>query len=199
MRKVTTMTSESPLESRTDAKAEPGARLTGQWAVCGIVAAAARFIPVPLLDDAVRHRAAQVAVSRTLRAHGRDYSSRSVEPLYLGVEAGMAGVARRALAYLASVPRRVLLFPVRKYVALFGSVRGVPTDVMTVVLLGRCVHRSLGRGLLAGPDEKQLREEAADVRTAFDDAVEKAVIIATRQARKKRSGDSPPSSRTLSE
>lgn len=172
------MTSERPAESRSESRAEPGARLTGEWAVCGIVAAAARFIPVPLLDDAVRSRATRVAVARTLSAHGRDFSSREVEPLYLGVEAGMAGLARRALAYLASVPRRILLFPVRKYVALFGSVRGVPNDVMTVVLLGRSVHRALGRGLLTGPESpsaaesKGLQKEAARVRTAFDEAVD---------------------------
>ena len=28
--------------------------LLTQWALCGIAAAAARFVPVPLLDDVVR-------------------------------------------------------------------------------------------------------------------------------------------------
>ena len=56
--------------------------LVTQWAACGIVAAAARFVPVPMLDDVVRERAARVAVSRTLRAHGRNYSPELLEPLW---------------------------------------------------------------------------------------------------------------------
>ena len=155
--------------SRSD---EPGRQLIGEWAVCGIAAAAARFIPVPLLDDAVKDRAIRIAISRTLRANGRPYSSSLVEPLYAGVDAESASMARRAAKYLRSVPRRVILFPVRKYVALFGSVRGVPHDVMTVLLLGRTVHRCLGAGRLTDPDEDRLRAEAVQIRAAFDRALE---------------------------
>ena len=70
------------------------------------------------------------------------------------------------------MPRRVLLFPIRKYVALFGSVRGVPTDVMTVVLLSRTVHRCLVDGRLTGSDEGELRAEAVQIRAAFDKALD---------------------------
>jgi hypothetical protein len=70
------------------------------------------------------------------------------------------------------VPRRVALFPVRKYVALFGSVRGVPTDVMTVLLLARTVHRCLAEGRLAGADPERLRAEAVQIRGAFDTALD---------------------------
>jgi hypothetical protein len=158
---------------------EPSKQLVGQWAVCGIAAAAARFIPVPLLDDAVKLRATQVAVLRTLRANGRTYPSDAVEALYAGTEA--AGKVREALRYLRSVPRRVLFFPVRKYVALFGAAKGVPSDVMHVLLLGRTVHRSLAQGRLATPagktgelskaDTKALRQEAVRIRAAYDDAI----------------------------
>jgi hypothetical protein len=151
--------------------AEPGLQLLGEWTVCAIASASSRFIPVPLLDDAVKYRAIQIAVLRTLRANGRDYSADVVEPLYAGVDATFAGSVRHALRYLLSVPRRVLLFPIRKYVALFGSVRGVPTDVMTVLLLARSVHRSLARGRLAGSDKDQLRAEAVQIRSAFDKAL----------------------------
>src|SRR4051812_8769071 len=119
------MTSSETGESMKDVP-EPGGSLISQWAVCGIAAAAARFVPVPLLDDAIRLRAAQLAVLRTLRANGRDYSTHAVEALYAGTDAGAAGRVRDMLRYLRSVPRRVLLFPVRKYVALFGAVKGVP-------------------------------------------------------------------------
>jgi hypothetical protein len=150
---------------------EPSKQLVGQWAVCAIAAAAARFIPVPLFDDAVKLRATQVAVLRTLRANGRTYPSDAVEALYAGTDAGAAGAVREAFRYLRSIPRRVLFFPVRKYVALFGAVKGVPTDVMHVLLLARTVHRSLAQGRLTGTDEKQLRREAVQIRAAYDDAI----------------------------
>jgi hypothetical protein len=159
---------------------EPSKQLVGQWAVCGIAAAASRFIPVPLLDDAVKLRATQVAVLRTLRADGRTYPSDAVEALYAGTEAGAAGQVREVFRYLRSIPRRVLFFPIRKYVALFGAVKGVPSDVMHVLLLGRTVHRSLAQGRLAAPakagelsaaDTKALRQEAVRIRAAYDDAI----------------------------
>jgi hypothetical protein len=58
----------------------------------------------------------------------------------------------------------------------------VPTDVMTVLLLGRSVHRALQAGRLAGPplpdgarltrpQREALQAEAAQVRRAFDAAI----------------------------
>jgi hypothetical protein len=159
------------------AAAQPSRQLVGQWAVCGIAVAAARFIPVPLLDDSVRLRATQVAVVRTLRAHGRTYSSDRVEALYAGADAGAAGRVREVARYLRSVPRRILLFPVRKYVAIFGAVRGVPTDVMHVLLLARVVDRCLALERLSDPQpdgrlskdqSKALSAEAVRIRLAYD-------------------------------
>jgi hypothetical protein len=69
-----------------------------------------------------------------------------------------------------AVPRAILLFPIRKYVAIFGSVRGVPNDVMRVVLLGRTVHRAIECGRLDG-DGTPLHEDAVAVRAAYDDAI----------------------------
>ena len=141
--------------------------LLSQWAVCGIAAAAARFVPVPLLDDVVRERATQVAVVRTLRAHDRDWPSSALEPLWGEAGAGRSGRLRRRLR---SLPRRLLLFPVRKYTAVFGAVRGVPNDVMRVVLLARTVDRLLDRGDLHGPDG--LTDQARTVRGAVDRAID---------------------------
>lgn len=141
-------------------------RLTTSWAVCGIAAAAARFLPVPLLDDVVRQRATRLAVVRTLRAHGRSDAAELVQPLWGEPQGrGGAGLGRR----LRAASTRVLLFPVRKYTAVFGAVRGVPTDVLRVVLLARTVDRRLDRGALAGPDG--LAEEAEALRRAVDDAI----------------------------
>ena len=140
--------------------------LQTQWAVCGIAAAAARFLPVPLLDDVVRRRAAQVAVVRTLRAHGRDLPSELVEALWEEPDGARRGLRGR----LRGVPARLLLFPVRKYAAVFGAVRGVPNDVARVVLLARAVERRLQLGELVSYDRAPA--EAAALRRAVDEAVD---------------------------
>jgi hypothetical protein len=145
---------------------EPPALLVTQWAACGIVAAAARFVPVPMLDDVVRERAARVAVGRTLRAHGRDYPSELLEPLW-GEQGRGTGMRRR----LKALSMRVLLFPVRKYAAIFGAVRGVPNDVMRVLLLARTVDRRLALGELTDPDPDRLADQARSIRHAVDEAI----------------------------
>jgi hypothetical protein len=147
--------------------AEPPPLLVTQWAACGIVAAAARFVPVPMLDDVVRERAARVAVSRTLRAHGRAYSSELLEPLWGEQEGRGAGMRRR----LNALSMRVLLFPVRKYAAIFGAVRGVPNDVMRVLLLARTVDRRLALGELSDPEPGRLTDQARGIRHAVDEAI----------------------------
>ena len=139
--------------------------LLSQWAVCGIAAAAARFVPVPLLDDVVRQRAAQVAVLRTVRAHGSDVPSDVLQPLWGEADGQSSGLRRRVRA----LSRRLLLFPVRKYTALFGAVRGVPTDVMRVVLLARSVERRLDRGELSDP--ATAGHQARALRRAVDEGI----------------------------
>jgi hypothetical protein len=140
--------------------------LLTSWAVCGIAAAAARFVPVPLVDDVIRRRAAQVAVLRTLRVHGRTHPAELYEALWDEPEGTPRGLRGR----LRGVPRRLLLFPVRKYAAVFGAVRGVPNDVARVVLLARSVERRLERGELADPDRAQ--DDARALRAAVDAAIE---------------------------
>ena len=140
--------------------------LQTQWAVCGIAAAAARFLPVPLLDDVVRRWAARVAVVRTLRAHGSGLPAELVEALWEEPDQARRGLRGR----LGRVPKRLLLFPVRKYAAVFGAVRGVPNDVARVVLLARAVERRLELGALASPERAP--DEAHALRRAVDAAVE---------------------------
>src|SRR5690349_1420982 len=111
-----------------DRVTDPTRQLVVEWSVCGIAAAASRFIPVPLVDDFVKERATWYAVHRTLRALDRTFDEDAVEVLWAGTD----NVGRSMLRAVRSVPRRILLFPVRKYVAIFGSVRGVPNDVMRV-------------------------------------------------------------------
>ncbi|WP_088289885.1 hypothetical protein [Kineosporia sp. A_224] len=151
------------------AETGPSRQQVLEWAVCGIAAAGARFVPVPFLDDVVRDRATLLAVSRTVRAHGRTYDLDLVEPL-----TDPKGIRRGLMARLAGVPGKLLLFPVRKYVAIARLVRGGPADVLAVVLLGRSVDRALDRGLLAGPDPATLHRESVAVRRAFEDAEKNA-------------------------
>ena len=140
--------------------------LVAQWAACGIAAAAARFVPVPMLDDVVRERAAQIAVSRTLRAHGRAFSSERVEPLWAGRDDG--GFRRQVM----DTAMKIMFFPVRKYRAVFGAVHGVPTDVMRVLLLARTLDRRLDRGDLApDADPDRLAGQARDIRWAVHHAM----------------------------
>ena len=66
------------------AKTHAGARTPGARhlvVVCALLSAAARFIPVPLLDDIVRERVRQVLVSRMLKSQDRGYSSSLLAPL----------------------------------------------------------------------------------------------------------------------
>ncbi len=140
--------------------------LLTSWAVCGIAAAAARLVPVPLLDDVVRRRAAQVAVLRTLRRHGQEHPAELYEALWGDPEGAPGGLRGR----LRGVPRRLLLFPVRRFTAVFGAVRGVPNDVARVVLLARSVERRLERGELASPATAP--DESRALRRAVDGAIE---------------------------
>lgn len=155
---------------------EPSPGLVRQWAACALVAAVARFVPVPLLDDAVVTRATRLAVSRTLRSQGRSYSAAAVKPLYTGQGGGIGG-------YLASVPRRIVLFPVRKYTRIAGAVTGVPNDVARVLLLGRATHRRLASGgLRQGASRRALRSEAAELREAFDAVLDEMDLTILRGA-----------------
>lgn len=147
---------------------EPSTLLVTQWAVCGIAAAAARFVPVPMLDDVIRERALQVAIARTLRARDRDYSSELLEPLWSEQDGRSGGIARR----LKAVTMRMILFPMRKYVAVFGAVRGVPSDVMRVLVLARTVDRRLARGELTDAEPDRLAEQARGIRRAVDETLD---------------------------
>lgn len=131
--------------------------LTSQWAVCGIAAAAARFVPVPLLDDVVRQGAVRLAVTRTVAAHGTSLPAAALQPLW-----EQTGGRRGAAARVRALGRRLLLFPVRKYTALFGAVRGVPTDVLRVVLLARSVDRALTSGTLRDAGDARALRSAVD-------------------------------------
>lgn len=134
--------------------------LEHHWVVAGIVSAAARFVPIPFVDDVIRTRCRLYVVQRTLAAHDRSELLDDLEPLYDDTRGGCLG---GCLSSAASVPLKLLMFPVRKLVALVTSVRRVPLEIMRVVLLGRTLDRHLRQGNLDAAT-------AGKLRVAFDRA-----------------------------
>ena len=136
--------------------------------VCGLLASVARMVPVPFLDDILRERALQLMVSRTLKAHGRMYSSSKVTPLW----GDSRGCAEGCLVFVLTLPVKLLLFPLRKITVWIMAVKYIATDLSEAVLLGRALDHTLSRGQLpAAAEDGLLHEDAARIRLAFDNAL----------------------------
>ncbi|MCA9607300.1 MAG: hypothetical protein KC619_16960 [Myxococcales bacterium] len=136
--------------------------------VCGLLASAARLVPIPFLDDLLRERALQLMVSRTLKAHGRTYGSAKVGPLYGDTRGCVEGCA----IFVVLLPVRLLLFPFRKILVWIMAVKNIARDLSEAVLLGRALDATLSRGRLPeAAAEGALHEEALRVRRAFENAL----------------------------
>lgn len=126
------------------------------------------MVPVPFLDDVLRARALQLLVSRTLRAHGRTYGSAKVAPLY----GDTRGLVEGCAVFVVLLPIRLLLFPVRKFLAWVMAVKHLARDFAESLLLGRALDAALAAGRLPeGADASALRAEADLVRRAFENAL----------------------------
>ncbi len=134
--------------------------LMHHWVLAGIVAASARFIPIPFVDDIVRERCRRQIVAKTLMAHGQQ----NLLPEFQAYYGDNAGCLAGCLSSFAKIPLKLLLFPVRKFIAVATSVRGVPLEVTRSVLLGRTLNRQLAAG------EQPEAVDAVLLRTAFDQA-----------------------------
>lgn len=144
----------------------PSSWLIHQWTMAGIVAAGARFIPLPFVDELVQSRCRRFVIHQTLVAHQSTLTTEDLASFHStsgGCLAGCLGMMMRA-------PLKLLLFPIRKIVTIFTSVRGVPLEIMRTVLLGRTLDRYLQSGQLdelsSGKGELALR--LLQMRTAFD-------------------------------
>lgn len=142
---------------------EPPQRLLREWIACALVAALARFVPLPLVDDVIQSQATRLAVTRTVRAAGHRYPVSEIEPILGGRSLG-----EMVRAAAVALPLKVVLYPVRKIRRVIGAVHGVPSDLATVLLLAWTVHRRLAAGALSHPDARVRRDEAAALRRAFD-------------------------------
>ena len=141
--------------------------LTHQWVLAGIASAAARFVPVPLVDDLIRDRSRRFAIARTLSSHDRSFGAVELRPLY----DNSRGFFGTMVGKVAALPMKLALYPIRKLVRMFGSVRGVPLDLMRTYLMAHTVDRCLARGYFndTAPDDHRT-EQARAVRVAFDEA-----------------------------
>ncbi len=131
--------------------------------VAALLSAAARFAPLPFLDDLIIGRIQRHLVTQALARHGRSYDRRKVAALYEDPEGCLEG----CLTWLVKLPLALILFPIRKLWGIVQAVRGFSKDVVDTLLLARCIDRSLARGLLAdGSQERWLTSQATIVRRA---------------------------------
>ncbi|MFK7991035.1 MAG: hypothetical protein AB8I08_33755 [Sandaracinaceae bacterium] len=136
--------------------------------VCGLLASAARLVPVPFLDDFLREKAGHVLVSQTLQAHGRTYRSKEVAPLYTDSMGCLHGCLLGAVTGVF----KLITYPVKKFVVYVMAAKWLARDLAEAVLLGRAMDRALSAGQLRDDGDKAARHMEADrLRKAFDNAV----------------------------
>lgn len=135
--------------------------------VCGLLASAARLVPVPLLDDVLREKALQLMVSRTLVAAGRTYGSAAVGPVYGDTRGCFAG----CLMMILTAPLKLLLFPLRKLLGWVMTAKNLSHDLGEAILLGRALDRVLGGGRLPNDAPRAaLHADALRIRHAYENA-----------------------------
>lgn len=136
---------------------------------CGLLASAARLVPIPFLDDLLHEKALHLMVSRTLKAHGRSYRSKLVAPLY----GDPHGCLHGCLMFGLLLPVKIVIYPIRKIVAYVMAAKYLAKDLSEAVLLGRVLDELLGEGRLPdGAEPAALGAEADRIRRAFDNAVQ---------------------------
>ncbi|MBK7586750.1 MAG: hypothetical protein IPI67_42010 [Myxococcales bacterium] len=146
----------------------PAAKLSFERSLVlsALLYAACRFVPLPFADDVFRSAVGRLIVGRALELHGRSFSAKEVAPLY----SESVGCTSGCLMALPMILAKLILFPLRKLLALLGAARGISRDLCTALLLGRSVERCLVRGLL--PEGGERRESDAKlIRGSFDRAL----------------------------
>lgn len=134
----------------------------------GLLASAARLVPIPFLDDLLREKALQLLVSRTLLAHDRTYGSKRVASLY----GDPHGCLHGCLLAVVLLPIKLLIYPFRKVLIWILAAKYLAKDLCEAVLLGRVLEKCLAEGRLAeGTEPASLASEADRVRQAFDNAI----------------------------
>lgn len=147
----------------------PSAWLLHQWVIAGIVSASTRFIPIPFVDQLIQTQCRRFAVSTTLSTHESNIELSELQPYYGSGEGCLTG----CLNGVFRVPLKLLIFPFRKLLSAVTSIRGVPLEIMRMVLLGRTLDRCLRSGALVNKHnsaEITVAQTATHMRQAFDHA-----------------------------
>lgn len=131
----------------------------------GIFYAAARFTPIPLLDDLLRERVAGWMVRNTLP---HTIPNGAIQPLFASSDGCLKGCASAVFW----VPIKLLLFPIRKLVNLALAVHWVSRDLAEILLLGRVIDHAQQAGVFhEARDAGDLARESTRLRRAFDAAM----------------------------
>lgn len=154
------------------------ARLQREWVLCAIAVAAARFVPVPFVDELIKTRATRTAVAHTWTAHRRPEAPTVIGILADDTASFWGGLVRSA----ARLPFKLIFYPIRKVVRMVTAVRGVSADLVGVVLLARSIDRCLASGWFTSPDPRTLEQQALLVRRAHDQVIGNADLRVLNQA-----------------
>lgn len=145
--------------------------LLHKWIIGGVVSAASRFTPVPLVDDLIETRALRYVVQKTLDNANLKLSKEAATPLYDYSGSIITRIAKKA----ARLPLRLVTFPFRKALRLVTSIRGIPLDLLYAVLLGRSLDRCIEQGIYVGlSDEKAQKQVSTSIRVSFNEVISNA-------------------------
>lgn len=142
--------------------------LTFHWTAAGIVSAAARFLPIPFVDEKIQRRCRRYVVEKTLAENGSQLTIDDLQPLF--------DPEHSVLASILAVPAKLVLFPIRKLAKIVTSFRGVPIEILNIYLLGRTLHRHLGS------DTALEAERVDDFEKAFSKAFQQIDLRIARAA-----------------
>lgn len=130
--------------------------------------AAGRFVPLPLLDDIVREQVALYAVTKAVEGNGKSVPRAHLVPLASPSDGCFSGCLGMALL----LPLKIILFPIRKVLAIVFAARGLTRDIVEIVLLCRLVDRAIERGEIDGArSSESQRAESLLLRQALDAAL----------------------------
>ena len=130
-------------------------------ALLAITYAAARYVPLPLLDDWLRERIARSVLRRSFAARGHVLEDRALAPL-ASSPMGCVGCLMAALW----VPLKIVLFPIRALLSAVLGVRWASRDLLEILALGRTLDRLLADGRYPFPGASE-GTSALDVQAAF--------------------------------
>jgi hypothetical protein len=144
--------------------APPTTSVLGARAVLALLFAAARYVPLPIVDDLVRERIARALVARAASASGH-----ALDPAEIAVLGASSDGCLGCLAAIVRVPLFLILYPIRTLLSIVLGVRWASRDLVEMFALGRTIDRLLADGRYPRDATMEARlAYARDVRRSFD-------------------------------